>query len=218
MKFFPWLALTYFAGCSSPYQFSSEIGSFSTGVDNVSSSYTIGYSNLANDRLTYKTLVLEDTSAKLTLTNGCNPATPSNLPCDFYRQRESPPTPSPAEILLESSRQKTLEALKVLTDYAHALQAVTNAADRAAFDSAASRLNASVTALLKGVPNPAVAPAFSAGFSIFAWMVGQALDQQRFDTLKQSVNLAAGPDQLVAPGQWLCPDHSFCPYDRWQRG
>jgi hypothetical protein len=26
---------------------------------------------------------------------------------------------------------------------------------------------------------------------------GQALDQQRFDTLKQAVNLAAGPEQLV---------------------
>jgi hypothetical protein len=106
-----------------------------------------------------------------------------------------------------------LEALKVLTDYAHALQAVTNAADRAAFDSAAARLNASVTALGKaaGPQGAAASAAFSAGFSIFAWVLGQELDQQRFDTLKEAVNLAAGPEQLVGPDQWVCPEHSFCP-------
>src|SRR5271169_509009 len=40
MRLFPWLALAFIAGCSSPYQFSSEIGAFSTGVDNVSNAYT----------------------------------------------------------------------------------------------------------------------------------------------------------------------------------
>jgi hypothetical protein len=95
-----------------------------------------------------------------------------------------------------------LEALDVLTGYAHALLAVTNAADRAAFDSAASRLNASVAALGKaaGPQGAAASAAFSAGFNIFAWVLGQALDQQRFDTLKQDVNLAAGPVQSVAEG------------------
>jgi len=95
-----------------------------------------------------------------------------------------------------------LDALNVLTNYAHALLAVTNAADRAALDSAAARLNTSVTALGKnaGPQGAAASAAFSAGFNIFAWVVGQALDQQRFDTLKQDVNLAAGPVQTVAEG------------------
>jgi hypothetical protein len=201
MKLFPWLALTFIAGCSSPYQFSSEIGSFSTGVGNVSSAYTTGYNNLANDRQKYRDLIFDDTSAKLKLATSCNPAPPSALPCDFLRPGEE--QPSPPDPTQESNRQTTLVALKVLTDYAHALQAVTNAADRAAFDSAASRLNASVTSLLAKFPNPAVAAssaAFSTGFNIFAWVFGQALDQQRFDTLKQDVNLAAGPVQSVAKG------------------
>jgi hypothetical protein len=200
MKLLLWLALTFIAGCSSPYQFSNEIGSFSTGVDNVSSAYTTGYNNLANDHQTLQTLILNDTSAKLRLATSCNPAAQSPLPCDFYRQGD--PQPSVSDPALASSRPKTLEAVKALTDYAHALQAVTNAADRAAFDSAAARLNASVTALGKaaGPQGAAASAAFSAGFNIFAWVLGQALDQERFDTLKQDVNLAAGPVQSIAHG------------------
>jgi hypothetical protein len=211
MKLFPWLAFTFLVGCSSPYQFSHEISSFRTGVDDVSSAYTTGYNNLANDRQTYQALIFGDTSAKLKLTTSCNPAAPSALPCDFYRQGE--PQPSPSDPALESSRPKTLGALKVVTDYAHALQAVTNAADRAAFDSAASRLNASVTALLAKVPNPAVAAsgaAFSVGFNVFAWVFGQALDQERFDTLKQDVNLANGPLQRDDHKGLACPEQSVC--------
>jgi hypothetical protein len=200
MKCFWWLALTFIGGCSSPYQFSSEIGSFSTGVDNVSSAYNTGYNNLAIDHQTLQTLISNDTSAKLKLTISCNPAAQSALPCDFYRQGE--PQPAQSDTALVSSRPKTLEAIKALTDYAHALQAVTNAADRAAFDSAAARLNASVTALgqAAGPQGAAASAAFSAGFNIFAWVFGQALDQERFDTLEQDVNLAAGPVQSIARG------------------
>jgi hypothetical protein len=200
MKPLLWLALCFVSGCSSPYQFSREISSFSMGVDNLSSAYTAGYSTLANDRQTLQTLIFDDTSAKLKLADSCIPGQSKALPCDFYRQ--GGPQPSPADPDLVSSRPKTLEAIKVLTDYAHALQAVTNAADRAAFNSAASRLNASVTALGKaaGPQGAAASAAFSAGFNVFAWAVGQALDQQRFETLKQDVNLAAGPVQSVARG------------------
>ncbi len=174
---FPWLGLVLIAGCSSPYQFSSEIGNFSIGVDHVSNAYTAGYDNLANDRQAYRDLIFDDASAKLKLANACNPAVPSALPCDFYSQGE--PQPSPSDPALESSRQETLDALTALTDYAHALEAVTNAADRAAFDSAASRLNASVTGLLAKIPSPPVVASsavISAGFNIFAWVLGQALE------------------------------------------
>jgi len=200
MKIFTCFALTFIAGCSSPYQFSNEINAFRTGVDNVSTAYITGYNNLANDRQTLQTVIFNDTSPKLKLAIGCNPAVQSALPCDFYRQGE--PQPSPSDPALEASRPKTLEAIKALTDYAHALQAVTNAADRAAFDSAAARLNASVTALGKGAgpQGAAASAAFSTGFNIFAWVFGQALDQERFDTLKQDVNLAASPVQSIANG------------------
>jgi hypothetical protein len=200
MKPLLWLALCFVSGCSSPYQFSHEISSFSMGVDNLSSAYTAGYNTLANDRQTLQTLIFDDTSAKLKLADSCIPGQSKALPCDFYRQ--GGPQPSPSNHDLVSSRPKTLEAIKVLADYAHALRAVTNAADRAAFNSAASRLNASVTALGKaaGPQGAAANAAFSAGFDVFAWAVGQALDQQRFETLKQDVNLAAGPVQSVARG------------------
>ena len=210
MRPFAWLPFTLLVGCSSPYQFSNEIGSFSTGVDNVASAYTAGYSSLFNDRLTYRTLIFNDTAAKLKLAISCSPAVPSSeLPCEFYPQ--GAPQPSPSDPKLESDRRGILDILNVLTNYAHALQAVTNAADRAAFDSAASRLNASVTALLSKAPNPAVAPAFSAGFNIFAWALGQALDQQRFDILKQAVNLANGPLQWDDHKGLVCPERSVCP-------
>ena len=213
MKCFWWSALIFIAGCSSPYQFSNDIGSFGTGADAVSSAYITGYRNLANDHQTYQALIFADTSAKIKLADSCAPGQVGALPCDFMINRQGEPQPSPPDPAVETNRKGTLDALKVLTDYAHALQAVTNAADRAAFNSAAARLNASVTALGKaaGPQGAAASAAFSAGFNIFAWVFGQALDQQRFDTLKQAVNLAAGPEQLVAPGQWVCPEHSFCP-------
>jgi hypothetical protein len=202
MKCFLWFALTCIAGCSSPYQFSNEITSFSTGVDNVRSAYTTGYDNLATDRQTLQTLNFNDTSAKIKLANSCFPGGDSTLPCDFMVNRQGEPQPSPSDPALQADRPKTLDYLNVLANYAHALQAVTNAADRAAFDSAAARLNASVTALGKAAGPQAAAgsAAFSAGFNIFAWVLGQALDQERFDTLKQDVNLAAGPVQSIAKG------------------
>jgi hypothetical protein len=209
MKFLPWLVLSFIAGCSSPYQFSNEIGSFSTGVDNVRSAYITGYNNLATDRQTLQTLNFNDTSAKIKLANSCYPGGDSTLPCDFYRQGE----PQPSRSVLAADRPKTLDDLDVLANYAHALQAVTNAADRAAFDSAAARLNASVTALGKaaGPQGTAASAAFSAGFNIFAWVLGQALDQERFDTLKQDVNLANGPLKWDDHNGWVCPEHSVCP-------
>jgi hypothetical protein len=215
MKCLLWFALTFIAGCSSPYQFSNEIGSFSIGVDNVSSAYKTGYSNLANDRQTLQTLNFNDTSAKLNLADSCIPGqSKASSPCDFYRQGDPQPSLSdPVLMKLAADRPKTLESIKVLTDYAHALQAVTNAADRAAFNSAASRLNASVTALAKnaGAQGAAASAAFSAAFNIFAFVVGQALDQQRFDTLKQGVNVAAGTGQLDSQGKWSCGKGLFCP-------
>jgi hypothetical protein len=213
MKLLLWLALTFIAGCSSPYQFSNEISSFSTGVDNVSGAYTIGYSNLANDHHALQTLTFDDTSPKLQLADSCIPGqSKASSPCDLYR--EGGPQPSQSDPDLVSARPKTLESIKVLTDYAHALQAITNAADRAAFNSAAARLNASVTALAKnaGPQGAAASAAFSAAFNIFAFVVGQALDQQRFDALKQGVNVAAGTGELDSQGKWSCSTKGlFCP-------
>ena len=188
-------------GCSSPYQFSREIGDFSSGVDRVSNAYVAGYDNLTSDRQTYRDLVFADASAKLKLANGCIPGGVNALLCDFYRQGES--QPSPSDPALAASRQRTLDALSALQNYAHALQAITNAADRAAFNSAAARLNAAVTALLEKVPNPAVAASsavFSASFNVVAWVFGQALDQQRFETLRHDVNLAVAPVRSIAKG------------------
>src|SRR5215467_15668073 len=104
MRPFAGLPFTLLVGCSSPYQFSNEIGSFSTGVDNVASAYTAGYSSLFSDRLTYRTLIFNDTSAKLKLAISCSPAAPpSELPCEFYPQ--GAPQPSPSDPKLESDRR-----------------------------------------------------------------------------------------------------------------
>ena len=190
------LALTALAGCS-PYNFSKEVGTVSTGVDQLSNGFTSGYTALAGDRAALAQLDLTGARAKVAIASSClvPAAAPSQnqIPCELYRFGTTPPELSDIERL----RDKTIAMLTVLKNYAHALVAVTNASDRAAYNAAVAQLAAAVGSLAKDAgPQGAVASTVApAAVNLFGWIVGTALDQQRFASLKAGVIAANTPLQ-----------------------
>lgn len=189
-----WLLLLGLAACS-PYSFSKEVGDFSIGVDQLSSAFTDGYSALASDRTTRAQLELTAERAKVGLADACFDSEDVN-PCELHRAGTSrTETPEPTLPLIFQQRAKAMDAVAVLRNYAHALAAVTNAADRAAYDAAVAQLAGSVGALAANAN--AVAPGASivapAVVNAGGWVVGTALDQQRFEALKAGVTAAGTP-------------------------
>jgi hypothetical protein len=190
----PFLLLLGLASCS-PYSFPREVGAISTGVDQLSNGFNSGFAALAADRAAKTELELTGARAKVAIASTCfaSPAdaAPSQIPCELYRFG----TPAPTLSDIEQLRDRTMAALAVLRGYAHALTAVTNAADRTAYDAAVAQLSGSVGALAKNAD--AVAPGAStvapASINLLGWLAGTALDQQRFESLKAGVTAAGTP-------------------------
>ena len=138
-----WILLLSVAACS-PYSFPKEVSAISTGVDQLSSGFTDGYTALAADRATQTELDLTATRAKVAISDSCYAPLPTmseySKPCELFKSGTSEPKP----MAIELQRGKTMAALGVLKDYAHALAAVTSAADRAAYDTAVAQLSAAV--------------------------------------------------------------------------
>lgn len=186
------LLLALGLGACSPYEYSKEVTGFSTGVDQIKTAVTSGYANLAADRLALLQLELLDTRAPIELTQSCpylvRPVAATKAPCLLLRHNQA--VPSPTE--LEVAEDHVLEFADALAVYAKALAAVTNAADRDAYDAAAKRLAGNVQNLAKAASGvapgaDAIAPAV---VNLVAWVVGAALDKDRVDTLARSVHLA----------------------------
>jgi hypothetical protein len=115
----------------------------------------------------------------------------NQVPCTLYRSGGAPAALSD----VEQKRDKTMAFLKVLKDYAQALAAVTNAADRAAYNAAVAQLASAVGTLAKdaGFQGAAASTVAPAAVNLLGWVVGTALDQQRFDSLKAGVTAASTP-------------------------
>ena len=98
--------------------------------------------------------------------------------------------------------------LKALDNYTAALAAITNAQDRADFDTAASELSAAVAALAQsgGPYGAAAAPIAKASVNIALWFVGEALDHQRLDALRNSTRAACQPIHVVTDALGLALD------------
>jgi hypothetical protein len=195
-----WLLLFGLAACS-PYSFSQEVGDFSAGVDQLSIGFTRGFSALAADRAAKTQLELTGSRARVHVASAClDPGKPRTAPCELHALG----TPAPTLSEVEQLRGETMSAVAALRNYAHALAAVTNAADRAAYDAAVAQLSGSVGALAKNAD--AAAPGASivapAAVNLAGLVVGTALDQQRFESLKAGVTAAgtapAGGDSPVA--------------------
>ena len=187
-----WLLAFATAGCS-PYNFSKEVSAISAGVDQVSTGFTTGFDSLAADRASAMRLQLTATRGKIAIATACflpPPKPPAEqLPCTVYEQGEEQPMPT----AIEQKRVRTMAVVTVLTDYAHALAAVTNAADRTAFNAAVSQLSSAVGALAKeaGPAAPGLSTVAPAGVNFVGWLVGTALDAQRFESLKAGVTAAS---------------------------
>lgn len=186
------------AGCS-PYSFQKEVTSFDSGVDQLSSAFTSGFSALASDRQAKLQRDLTKSRGKVSMTSSCL-AAPSDLapdapPCELFPAGATPPGLSE----IEKTRGKTTVVLSALKAYADALAAVTNAADRAAFNNAVAQLSGSVGALANaaGAVVPGASTVAPAAVNLVGWLFGTALDQQRFDSLKSAVNAVgtAPPNQ-----------------------
>jgi hypothetical protein len=190
-----WLVLVCLAGCS-PYSYPKEVAAISTGVDQVSAAVASGYAGLAADRAAQAQLDLTQARAKVVMAPSCGvpvgATAESRLPCTLYRFGGSAPALSP----VEETRDQTMATVAVLKDYADALAAVTNAADRAAYDAAVAQLSGAVGELAKSadVAAPGASVVAPAGVNVIGWVFGTALDQQRFDSLKAAVN-AVGTKQ-----------------------
>jgi hypothetical protein len=105
-----------------------------------------------------------------------------------------------------SSKTITADLLaSKLKAYAAALQAVTNAADRAALDAAIGDLSKSAGGLAgsvgmaAGPASAAVATAaVSAGVSLVGWIIGTVEDARRFEALDSTLRVTCEPIRVLA--------------------
>ena len=169
-------------------------------MDQLSNGFTGGFATLAEDRATTTELKLTGTKAKVLATKPCLGLedTP-DIPCELYPDDKDKKEP-PKLFDIEMDSTKTMAALRALRNYAHALEAVTNAADRTAFDSAVAQLAGSVGALAKnaGMVAPGASTIAPVAVNALGWLVGTALDQERFDALKAGVTAAGTPRSEVS--------------------
>jgi hypothetical protein len=201
------------AGCS-PYSFSKEISAMSDSVNKLSDAYSGSFSAIAAERAAQtqaQAVSMRATGQKpqILMAGACldDLAKANDPPCVLYVKGEGEPHWTTAEI----DRKPAGTALKALRDYAAALAGVTNAQDRSAYDTAVGQLSGAVGTLLApaNLAAPGVSAAVSAGINVFGWLVGTALDEQRFDTLRIAV-AAVGkplpPDDDPARSKSVCYD------------
>jgi hypothetical protein len=181
-----WLMPLCIAGCS-PYNYAREVTDFSTGVDDVASGYAAGYAALATDRAAAVQHALADSHARVKTSPSCleapDPTVPgSDAPCLVFGFNDQPSQPTASEQYLI----KTKGIVTALQDYSHALAAVTNAADRAAYDAAVAKLADSLGSLASaaGPSGAAISKVVPPAINLLGWLGGTALDNDRFETLK----------------------------------
>lgn len=96
------------------------------------------------------------------------------------------------------------QVLQSLAKYAESLEALTKAADRAAYDAAAQKVAAAVASLggtlgaLSSGAGAAVGPVLGAATNIALWVVGEALDARRYEMLERSTRAACWPVRILA--------------------
>jgi hypothetical protein len=204
--------LCLLSACS-PYNYGKEIADFSKDMDKVSAAYKGGYDGLRADRaaLSRRVLIIDKPHLRLAASCGFSAEElkemgETDAPCTLVRATApARVTRHWGDILLvirpdpdrqEADRKRRAELAKVtdaITDYARALAAVTNADDQAAYYKSVTQLSDSDQQIAAFVPNGigAVAPA---AVNLLGWMVGTALDQQRFDALKDAVTKVGTKD------------------------
>jgi hypothetical protein len=187
------------AACSSPYPYSREVADLSTNMDRLSDAVTAQYASLAADRSAEQHLKLLDHRGLVAYPISCgkpNKADELRQPCLLYPVNGEPP------VLMgsEHNRADILDKIQALRAYIHALQAITNAADRTAFDGAAKRLEATLGkhASVANAAAPGASVILPAATNLILWVVGEKLDQDRYDALKLAINKANDDVKKIA--------------------
>ena len=184
----------------------APIGQFSRATHDLSSSYSAAAQNISNEQTLLQRTDLLVSRPRLKMGPGCNEVVmPKPPPCalevDSTPRRPGGgvihavlPVPSAA------SNLKLEDVFKALDNYAAALAALTNAADRTAFDAAASKASASVASLASAAgPYGAEAGAvIKPAGSVLLWLVGQKLDYDRLQALRDTVKAADQSIQLLS--------------------
>jgi hypothetical protein len=181
-------------GCS-PYSYSSQISDLDKSVSGLANSVNSGHAALISDAATGRGLDLIYRQRSVALSPSCTPGAvasrPDDPPCAAYKVGGSPteladPYPTPPKL------KAMLAGLK---DYTAALAAVTRASDRTDFTTAVAKLSASASAFVGAAAGPGtvVAPIVAAGINVVGWLVGTSLDIQRFEALRDAVNLVDKP-------------------------
>jgi len=193
-------ALVWLLAACSPYSYSKEISAISTGVDKLYDAYTESFDAITAARTAElqalaisqrsmgrnPTILVSATCDAEGVPPGGDPA-----PCALYLRGQE----EPHWTIAERHRKPAMAALRALKDYAAGLAAVTNAKDRSDYDTAVSQLSGAVGTLLTpaNAAVPGASAVVSAGINVFGWLVGTALDEQRYDTLRKAVALVGQP-------------------------
>lgn len=174
----------------SPYGYRAPATNFATAVTDLTDAAARGTVAVEADRIDLLRVRLRDGDVRATtLSAACSsaPASPPQ-PCELTRF----PARTTAEGVTADAPWQTgttaAASLRSLTAYAASLGALTNAADREAFDKASAELAGSLGGLAtaSGVGAPIAAPVQAvAGAAL--WLVGQGLDHERYTRLRAAV-------------------------------
>jgi hypothetical protein len=199
MRALHWCLLLTVTACSSPYPFSEEVADLNTTAERLSDAFTAHYAGLSDDRSAELHFRLLDHRGLVAYPLSCGKPTAAGelrQPCALYPQNGEPPALTNAE----HHQATTLHKVRSLMAYVQALHAITKAADRTAFNGAAKRVEATVTNLsaAANLAAPGAGAILPAVTNLVLWVVGEKLDQDRYDALKLAVNEAHKPVTVVA--------------------
>ena len=185
------ITMTVAAGCS-PYVYKPEVSAFATGVGQLRQAYEAGVGNATTDRAAAQTLEWQDHRATLDLVGGCR--SPTAQPCAV----RSHGLPMEVAQTPEQEAAAASPVLDVLQHYVDALAAVTDAADRQAFDTAQAQLAAAVGGAAKAAGDASAGTEAGAVTSLVLTAGGVFLDTRRYRALCAGVLAARDAIPIVA--------------------
>jgi hypothetical protein len=176
------------ATACSPYIYKREISALATNVETMSTAHDAGLAGARALRLAEQRRDWIENRTHLDTTAACSPTPGALAPpadeetCELRRADGSAASPSDTEI----AARRTQAHIDALVAYVAALQAITNAEDRAAFDEASAELTKTIAEL----SDDAAAPRIEAAGGFLSSVFGAYLDRRRLQALRSGVNAA----------------------------
>ncbi len=174
-------------GCTPYAAYAPEVSRFAAGAAALPQAYRSQVEQLPADRQAAERIGRIATRPRMIASTGC--AAPGFGPCELTYE----PAAAPAAIPIAPASPAMFEALGA---YVAALQHITDAADRKAFDAATGKLAASASAMAAAVGAPLGAPALVAPVvggivRLAGEIAGDVMDAERYYALRREVPRAA---------------------------